>query len=1185
MKSLQAAKTLLFLLTLMLAGSTSRGEGIKQLMPDSNVSASGLYLYSSTAGAYTRFAMQNCPAAYRLNIHVSNPGETILFGLQATTGMTYNLRNPSGAIVKTGACPNLSGQQGYITYYNQAVKGPFPSVGGYVPLSYQVTSIADTGDYYFEFSFTYLNVIIDLWDFQVVSGQHTPALPADTLNGRVWSASWQLYADLGNFVFQPFNGRFFVYSDDGIVTKLKFSDAHVGAMTVFCNPWGCYNTGNFTVDRQSVNVNTYMMFPGIAKYKVFLNNPDTVAYPDGSFGHIIGTPYMIPDPGFPPCSPEKVIVVEVDKAGTVETSITLPYGAPTTNVDFYTSVTAGINYIPWNGKDGLGNTVPDGTLITVMLNYVNGLTNLPIWDQERNPDGYQISLVRPAGGSVTVPATYHDDSQLNNSAFMCPVVPVSVNLTGCLPGSQPPYPGCHVWGVNAPDCHDKMINTWWYSGSGSAMFTAVFSAHPASALAHDSTRCGPGTVLLHATVPPGQTVDWYDSLSGGSLLLSGDTSFLTPVLTAAATYYAEARDSAGNCYSLARSPATAYISPLVVPTMTGPAYVCAGAEAFTYSTQQGMLNYSWSITPPGIILSGQGTNSVQVQWPIPGDGTVRVNFENPNGCVSPEPASIHVSAATPPGPAGPVSGPSPLCTGDSLAVFSIQPVPGASSYVWAVPAGCSIHSGNGTNAITLGIGPGMVQGLISVFAMNFCGQGLPSPPFMLQVNPAASVFAGDNTTLCRGEPLPLQTSAASGAISLLWTSSGSGSFSDPTSLHPVYYPSTTDTGTLVLTLTGTPLPPCPESISSLILNYISGPSGSAGGDAQSCGRSAFTIQNSSAVSYQGLQWETLGSGTFSSAGELHPVYYPSAGDVANGEVTLVLRLLANPPCPGTSDSMRLSLGSLPFAEAGPGGILCNEESFAVTGASAVGYSSLKWTHDGKGRLEADATLKPLYYPAAGETGNVRLILQVYGLPPCGDSAAVSGLTLQLLSAPEAAAGPDQEIPDSGYAVLQGSASGGSGNYLWYWEPASLLLDARAQSPVTRPLYRDTTFYLTVGDSLSECKGSDQVRITVKRDPPPPPPPPETDCIRVPNVITPNGDGINDRLFIDCIENYPDNSLQIFTRWGVRIRSFEGYNNQSASWDGTNDKGEPMPDGTYYYVLSAKVLGTRTGWIFIRDGRK
>ena len=1179
-------KLILLFFPLLFLGSTGFSEGIKQLMPDSNVSAAGLYLYSATGADYTKFAMINCPVNYRLNIHIRNAGESILFGLGAPlAGITYNLRKPDGTIVMTGTCPYLPSQTGFIRYYKQAVQGPFPQISGYSPLSFKVMSTADTGDYYFEFSFppAWDNEIFNFWDFQVVSGVNAPPLPSDTINGRVWSPAWQLYADLGNYVFQPFNGKFYVYSDDGIVTKLAFSNAHVGAVTIFCNHWGCLNTGNFVNDRKSVNLNTYATFPGIAKYKVFLNNPDATVYPSGSFGQIVGTPYLITDPAYPPCSPQKQIVVNVNKAGTLETTITFPYGAPATTVDFYTPVINGINYIPWNGLDGQGNPVPDLTQITVTLNYVNGLTNLPIWDQERNPDGYVISLIRPTGGSMMVPDTYWDDSQLL-AGFDCPVAPQSVNFSGCTPGSIPGYPGCHPWGSNQDDCHNKMINTWWYSSTSSAMFTAQFDAAPPDAVGHDSTRCGPGRVLLSATVQPGETVDWYDTVSGGSPLLTGSTTFLTPFLYVTTIYYAQARDTAGVCNSAGRTAVVATIKSLIFPEINGPVYVCEGAGLQIYTTQAGMFNYQWNITSGGQIISGQGTNSIMVNWAGPGSETVSVTFTNPKYCGPFSPGLLNVTVAGPPGPAGPVSGPSPLCTGASQVIFTIAPVPDATTYIWTLPPGLVIMAGSGTNSIEVNIPPGVASGNISVYAENSCGTGLPSPPFPLIINEPVIVYAGSGDTLCQGSSFVPDLASAQNFSSLQWFTSGQGTFSDPVVLNPAYTPASGDSGMIHLTLVGYAFPPCPNDSSGLTLYYNTKPKADAGENGIICEGAGYPLISSSALNYKALLWTTNGNGTFSDPYILHPVYFPSADDIQKGQVKLAINVVPNPPCDAVNDSMQLSICKGPSASAGTGGVVCGGSPFTVSNAQAENYSHIQWTHNGKGTLSGDTSLQPVYTPASDESGIVILRLQVKGKTPCKDSAVTSHLTITVYTGVTIDAGPDQLIPDSTSTFLPSSVQGGSGDFSYSWEPASLLINPTGPNPETHILTADTLFILSVKDLNSVCSGKDGVRVRVINNPPPPPPPTE-DCILVHNVITPNGDGLNDKFIIDCIENYPDNLIQIFTRWGVRVRTFERYDNKATSWDGTNDKGEPLPDGTYYYVLNIKSLGARTGWVFIRDSSK
>ena len=67
-----------------------------------------------------------------------------------------------------------------------------------------------------------------------------------------------------------------------------------------------------------------------------------------------------------------------------------------------------------------------------------------------------------------------------------------------------------------------------------------------------------------------------------------------------------------------------------------------------------------------------------------------------------------------------------------------------------------------------------------------------------------------------------------------------------------------------------------------------------------------------------------------------------------------------------------------------------------------------------------------------------------------------------------------------------------------------------------------------------------------------------DVLIFPNIITPNGDGLNDVLVITNADKYPSNLLQVFNRWGKRVFEMKDYNN---SWGGDN-----LADGTYYYIF-------------------
>ncbi|MFI8378906.1 Ig-like domain-containing protein [Leeuwenhoekiella sp. NPDC079379] len=95
---------------------------------------------------------------------------------------------------------------------------------------------------------------------------------------------------------------------------------------------------------------------------------------------------------------------------------------------------------------------------------------------------------------------------------------------------------------------------------------------------------------------------------------------------------------------------------------------------------------------------------------------------------------------------------------------------------------------------------------------------------------------------------------------------------------------------------------------------------------------------------------------------------------------------------------------------------------------------------------------------------------------------------------------------------------------------------------------------------------------------------DPDCLMVFNEFSPNGDGMNDVFTVRCIENYPNNTVQVFNRNGQLVFDASGYSN---TWNGDSNvsssiqKSSGLPAGTYYYVLEIND-GSRslTGWVYI-----
>ena len=89
-----------------------------------------------------------------------------------------------------------------------------------------------------------------------------------------------------------------------------------------------------------------------------------------------------------------------------------------------------------------------------------------------------------------------------------------------------------------------------------------------------------------------------------------------------------------------------------------------------------------------------------------------------------------------------------------------------------------------------------------------------------------------------------------------------------------------------------------------------------------------------------------------------------------------------------------------------------------------------------------------------------------------------------------------------------------------------------------------------------------------------------------NGVTPNGDGLNDAFFIQNIEQFKGNSVEIFNRWGQNLASIKDYDNINNNWKGTiGSSNEIAPSGTYFFIIN---LGNRTksikGWIELTSSK-
>lgn len=164
------------------------------------------------------------------------------------------------------------------------------------------------------------------------------------------------------------------------------------------------------------------------------------------------------------------------------------------------------------------------------------------------------------------------------------------------------------------------------------------------------------------------------------------------------------------------------------------------------------------------------------------------------------------------------------------------------------------------------------------------------------------------------------------------------------------------------------------------------------------------------------------------------------------------------------------------------------------------------------------------------------------------------------------AGPDQTVK-AGETVFLG-ASGGT-DYYWFADKPVSFSNPQDPNASTLPNEDTTKYYVMVMDG-NGCTDIDSMMVYIDRGV-------DENVNNISNVVTPNGDGFNDLWDLSEVMAGRTCELVILNRWGAEIYSTVDYQN---NWGGTNQAGDKLPDGTYYYILRTGGQDIATGGITI-----
>jgi len=272
------------------------------------------------------------------------------------------------------------------------------------------------------------------------------------------------------------------------------------------------------------------------------------------------------------------------------------------------------------------------------------------------------------------------------------------------------------------------------------------------------------------SIDPVNNTDTYTwTVPTGTTITSGQgTNSIIINSAASGEICVTANNSCGSSISKCMTINVASSIPTIPGGVGGSATACPG-DQITYSITaiNGASSYLWTNPANTTILSGQGTNSLLLQYNqgfIGGDLFVKsVNIcgvsANRKKTITPKipstPSSINGNSIN-------------LCNATNVA-YSTPNVNGI-TYNWTVPTGATIISGQGTNAISVNFSNLFISGNISVIATNSCGNSSVARTKSVKAATANPTSITGSTSLCVNQSgVVFSTPAIVGATSYNWT--------------------------------------------------------------------------------------------------------------------------------------------------------------------------------------------------------------------------------------------------------------------------------------------------------------------------------------------------------------------------------------------------------------------------------
>lgn len=730
-----------------------------------------------------------------------------------------------------------------------------------------------------------------------------------------------------------------------------------------------------------------------------------------------------------------------------------------------------------------------------------------------------------------------------------------------------------------------------------------------------STTCSTPTVQVNANGSSGSLTYSWTPPSTGSL---NNNSISNPIANGAGIFTVTATDPSNGCTS-AISTMTIYAdvnTPTVSLSANSVTLDCSNTtQTVSATSSMSDLTYSWSPSPS----SGQGTSMATFDTP----GSYQVVITNTiNGCSSN--ANISVTQNTiNPDVSSNVSG--TLTCSNTSGTIDLYTTATPVSYSWTGPG---IVSGNGTPTITIDAG-GAYEYTVTNTSTGCNSTGTVSVS-QNTVVPTLTLTQNSYTTTCANPTVQISVNGSSGSLTYTWTSPATGSLDNSNISNPIA------NGSGIFTVSATdPSNGCISAVSSVtVIPDANTPTValSATDVTLTCTSLTQSITASSTQTDLTYSWTPAPS---SGQGTSTPIF-DTPGSYVGTIINTVNGCTSNATITVSSNTTQPVFGSINTNASSGSTITCNNAVLSYTAIGTAG-SNITWTGP-SGPLSGNPvnisspgdytitavdpingcsndsiitissnTLSPTISSITSSADSLNCANPTVSFSSASTNTNVtyswngpgsytsnnpnpSGInvpgtyTLTVTDPVNGCTKTDSLIitqgtnpvvsftanPTSGYAPLPvtftNTSTGGFNGFSWTFGNGQSSTQTNTNTNYNTP---GTYTVVLVGiASNNNCNDTASVVITVL----------ENESIEIPNVFTPNGDGTNDFFYIHT-KGYSDLKVEIYNRWGQLLHVMEGLH---SSWDGKAPNKENVPDGVYYFLLTAyKNSGeqvTKTGFI-------